>query len=110
MEEYLIDRETLGKFVDELIKKKALDVNNIEELNQVREKAIKELDDRIVAAIFGQLSDEQLEEVNSMLDDDTRNENDYQKFFVDAGIKVEDVMVNTMKEFGNEFLEGGNNG
>ena len=108
MEEYLIDRETLGKFVDELIKKKALAVNNTEELNQIRESAIKSLDDEITLAIFGQLDDEQISELDKMFDDDSRTEDDFKKFFEDAGIKIEEVITNTMKEFGEEFLGGEN--
>ena len=58
MDNLLIDRETLGRFVDELIKKKPLAVGNPEELNALREESIKALDDRIAMAIFGGLNED----------------------------------------------------
>ena len=70
MENTLIDREMLGQFIDELIKKKPLQVNSTEELNKMREDSIKTLDDKIGMAIFGKLTNEQNAELNQLLDDD----------------------------------------
>ena len=106
MDDYLIDRETLGKFVDGLIKKKALAVNNPEELNKLREDAIKSLDDRITNEVLGQLDDEQLSKINQMFDDNSKTENDFRQFFENAGINIENVMFDVLTEFGNEFLGG----
>lgn len=106
MDDYLIDRETLGKFVDELIKKKALAVNTTDELNELREKAIASLDDEITLAIFGQLDDERIAELSELLDDATKTEDDFNRFFENAGINVEKTIADAMKEFGEEFLGG----
>ena len=108
MEEYLLDRETLGKFVDELIKKKALPVDNAEELEQLREKSMKELDDKISKAIFSGLSDEQKEELEQMFDRDEQDPEAFNKFFKREGIDIEKIMSDTMQEFGTEFLGGEN--
>ena len=109
MDKYLIDRETLGKFVDELIKRKALPVDNPEELNTLREESIKSLDDKIGLAIFGNLTDEQNTEFNQLLDRTDAEESDYESFFDKIGLNVEQTITDTMNAFGEEFLAGGQN-
>ena len=108
MEDYLIDRETLGKFVDGLIKQKALAVNSPEELNKLREAGIRELDDEIGVAIFSQLTKEQAEEYDKLLDSDEENPDVFREFFANAGIDVEEAMSEAMKAFGVRFLGGEN--
>ena len=108
MDNLLIDRETLGRFVDELIKKKPLAVNNPEELNNFREKSIKELDDRIALAIFGNLNDQQNAELNQLLDRPDTSETEFQQFFEKNNLNVEEAVTNTVRMFGKEFLGGEN--
>ena len=108
MDNLLIDRETLGRFVDELIKKKPLAVNNPEELNNFREKSIKELDDRIALAIFGNLNDQQNAELNQLLDRPETSETEFQQFFERNGLDVEEAVTNTVRMFGRDFLGGEN--
>ena len=108
MDNLLIDRETLGRFVDELIKKKPLVVNNPEELNNFREKSIKELDDRIALAIFGNLNDQQNAELNQLLDRPDTSETEFQQFFEKNNLNVEEAVTNTVRMFGREFLGGEN--
>ena len=108
MDNLLIDRETLGRFVDELIKKKPLAVNNPEELNALREKSIKELDDKIALAIFGSLNEQQNEELNQLLDRPNTSETEFQQFFEKNGLNVEEAVTNTVRVFGREFLGGEN--
>ena len=108
MDNLLIDRETLGRFVDELIKKKPLAVNNPEELNNFREKSIKELDDRIALAIFGNLNDQQNAELNQLLDRPDTSETEFQQFFEKNNLNVEEAVTNTVRMFGREFLGGEN--
>ena len=108
MDDYLVDRETLGEFIDELIKKKPLPVNTAEELTNYREEQIKALDDRICLAVFGRLTEDQGREINDILD---RGENDpevFEDFFNRAGIDVEKVLTETMEDFAKEFLGGQN--
>lgn len=105
---YLVDRETLGGFVDELIKQKPLAVNNPEELNQLRESAIKSLDDRIATAVFGQFTEEQNDAYHQLLNRTEATEEDFQKFFDENGINVEKTIADTAEAFGTEFLGGQN--
>lgn len=107
MENYLVDRETLAQAVDELMKQKPLSANSAEELNDIREKAIRDLDDRIGMAVFGGLSKEQLIEFDRLLDSEDREEV-YQKFFNDAGVDLQKVISEAIVSFRDEFLGGKN--
>ena len=103
-----MDRETLGKFVDELIKQKALPVDNTDELNKLREDSIRALDEKIGMSLFGRLNREQGEEINRLLDQNEEDPDVFRKFFESAGIDTETVIKDTMQEFGEEFLGGQN--
>lgn len=109
MNDYLIDRETLGKFVDELIKNKALPVATTEDLNDLREQTIRELDDQIANAVFGKFTNEQNEEFNRLLDDDNTTEEDFGNFFANIGFDLDQIISSTMKQFATDFLKGGQN-
>ena len=108
MEEYLIERETLEKFVDELIKKRTLPVENAGEIGGLREKLIAELDDAISMAVFGSLDKSQLAAVNQLLDDKNTSEEAFRGFFERAGVNVDEVIANAMKSFGEKYLGGQN--
>ena len=109
MDNTLIDRETLGQFVDELIKKQPLPAESAENLNSLREESIKTLDDRICDAIFGRLTKEQNEAFIDIVNADANApEEVFQNFFQNAGLNLEEIITNTMKEFATEFLGGQN--
>ena len=105
MDDYLLDRDALGRFVDELMKQKPLDVESPEELNRIREAKMAELDQRVGDAIFGSLSDEQLDQINKLMDADVDSDA-YQKFFEDNNVDISKIMEETFRSFGNEFLGG----
>lgn len=109
MDNYLIDRETLGKFVDELIKNKALSVSSADELNNLREQAINDLDDQIANAVFGKFTKEQNAEFNQLLDNDATTEEDYENFFNGIGFNLDEIISDAMKQFATDFLKGGEN-
>lgn len=109
MDNNLINRETLSQFVDELIKRKPLPIDSAEDLANLREDAIKALDDRIGMAIFGKFTEEQSQEYNQILDRGEENPDVFEDFFNRAGLDVEKIITETMDEFANEFLEGGQN-
>ncbi len=109
MDNYLTDQEILGQFIDELMKQKSLDTNSPEELNSIREKAIKKLDDKIGMAIFGGLTTPQLQEFNQILDRNEESPEVFQAFFKNAGVDLKKTIGDAMTAFGKEFL-GGQNG
>ena len=108
MDNYLIDRETLGQFVDELMRRRPLPASTPEELDSLREQNIKALDDEIAMAIFGSLNKAQLQEFNQILDRNEENPEVFQSFFQNAGMNLEEIITDTMKRFGVEFLGGSN--
>ncbi len=108
MDNYLIDRETLGQFVDELIKKKALPVDDTAELEALREREMKTLDDKVIDAIFGNLNDEQAAEMNQLLDKNEESPEVFENFFKNAGINLEQTITKTMQDFATHFLGGDN--
>ena len=106
MNDYLIEREILGQFIDELIKQKPSPVATAAELSAWREKQMKLLDDRITAAIFGSLNEEQLVSVNQLLDQPDTTPDTFFDFFRQAGVDLPKLMTSTMTQFGREFLGG----
>lgn len=108
MENYLIDRGILEKFVDELMKKRTLPVDTVEEMNSLKEEMIKNLDDRIGEAIFGSLDGEQLDEVNRLMDQDDSTEDTFREFFERHGLNVEEIVRNVAEKFSEEFIGGAN--
>ena len=109
MEDYLIDRETLGQFIDELMKRRTLPVNTAEELANYREAQMHALDDRISQAIIGSLNQEQAEALDGLLDQEKENPDVFDDFFKNNDINVERIIASTAESFGKEFLEGGAN-
>lgn len=108
MDNYLLDYETLGKFVDEIMKTSPMPVNDTEELKALREENIKKLDDKISTAIFGSLNDEQLDQINNILDNDDGSQEVYENFFKEAGIDVQQVITKAVQDFSAEITGGQN--
>ena len=107
MENYLIERDVLGKVVDDLIAKKFPDQPS-PELETLREDSIKKLDDKIGMAVFGRLNKEQLAKVNEMFDEDVDDPTSFEAFFEEAGVDLNKVISDTITEFSQEFLGGEN--
>jgi len=108
MDNLLIDRETLGQFIDELIKKKPLPVNTAEELAAYREQQIEALDARVAKAFLGDLTDEQYAELDHLLDDPATEPQAFEDFYQNAGIDVQAKVADELKAFADEYLGGQN--
>ena len=108
MDDYLIGRETLEQFVDELMKQKPTAANTPEELNQIREKAIADLDKKIGYTLIRSMDEGQLATYEDLIHNEETTEEQFEEFFQKAGIDLEKVMTYAVAEFGKEFL-GGNN-
>ena len=109
MEDYLLDRETLGQFVDELIKKRPLPVDNAEEINNYREEQMKALDDHITNALFGQMNEEQATALSQLLDQEKENPDVFKNFFTEQNINVEQIVADAANSFSTNYLAGGQN-
>ena len=108
MDNYLIDRETLEQFVDELMRQKPLPANSAEELTSLREKTIKDLDDEVGTAIFDSLTTEQLESFNQLADSGEESPEVFRQFFRDAGLDLQKIIEEAITKFGEKFLGGQN--
>ena len=99
MENYLIGRETIGKFIDQLIAKKY--VNQFpDSLKELREENIKKLDNQVSEAIFSSLDDDQLDEISAMFDREENDPTAFQIFFKNADVNLEQKLLkNLAKNF-----------
>lgn len=107
MENYLIGRETLGKFIDQLIAQKYPNQPS-SSLEELRESNIKKLDDQISDAVFSSLDDTQLDEISAILDREENDPTAFQIFFKNVGIDIEQVITDAMTKFSQDFLGGEN--
>ena len=109
MEDYLLDRETLGEFIDELMKQRTIPVNNAGELGEFRESQMAALDDHVSQALFRKLNTSQADELTNLLDQETEDPGVFQQFFQKCGIDVEATITDAVKSFSQIFPVGGNN-
>lgn len=107
MNDYLVDRETLGQFVDALIAQKYQN-QPVENSETLRETLIEKIDDRILDAIFRDLSKQQLAEINVLFDRDEEDPAVFEDFFKNANINIRQKTAEALESFKAEFL-GGNN-
>lgn len=103
--EYFIDRATLEKFVDPLIPQKHPEASETE-LAQIREDSIKKLDDLIGDMIFSNMTSEQLEKINQILDDGNDDPDAICEFLDDNDINLEQKIAKALEQFKTEFLGG----
>ena len=104
-----MDREELFEFVDQLVKQKPLNAASQEEENQQREQLMDDLDRSIRLSIVHKMNDEQLDRFNDLLDrDDDAVEDEFTKFFADAGIDLPQTITNVATNFAQAYLGGAN--
>ena len=109
MENYLVNRETLGQFVDDLITQKYQN-QPPKDVDSLRNKLITSLDDRITNSLFEDLSGPQLEEVNRLLDNERTSPATFLDFFEKAGVNLQQKITAATIDFKNEFIGEGING
>ena len=109
MEDYLFDRETLGQFIDELIKKRPIPVEKAEELNGYREEQMRALDDYMSQALMSSLTRDQANELDNLLNQEKENPDVFRDFFKNQGIDVERVLSNAAESFSKQYLGGTQN-
>lgn len=107
MEKYLVEREILVQLVDALITKKYPD-RPVTDFEKQKEELIKKLDDKIFKEVFGDITKEQAEKLNSMLDNPDMGDEDFEKFFKENNIDLETKIARAYQEFSEVFLGGEN--
>lgn len=106
MHEYLIDKEALGQFVDELFKHKSPSVTDEEQLNQLREDTITDLDNKIAAAIFGSFTKEQDQEYKQILNREDSTEQELEDFLDRNNIDIEQIATKVAEDFAKNYMKG----
>lgn len=104
MEDDFIRQQELGRFVDKLIEKKS---PGQPVANETKIRAIQDLDERITNAVLGDLSTEQLQELDTIISSDG-SDSAIQTFFDNAGIDAKQKVAEAMEIFSAEFLGGKN--
>ena len=107
MKNNLIERETLGQFADGLVAQKYQKLPD-KYKTEIREQVIDELDDRICMAVFGDLSEKQLDELDGVLSRDDGDEKTFQQFFKKNGIDITESINRALTSYQEEFLGGVN--
>lgn len=105
MEKYLVERETLAQLVDALINKKYPD-RPVTDFKELKEESIRALDDKIYDEVFGDLTKEQTEELNALLDNPDMGDQDFKNFFKTNNIDLEARITKAYQDFSEEFLGG----
>ena len=109
MYETLIDRKTLGQFVDEIIKQKYPTGQPTETLEKFREQAIAVLDDRIGTALFGNLSLAAHNEIDELLKNPDTPPEAFEAFFKKHHLDPTAIITDQFAQFKNEMLGGSQN-
>lgn len=106
MEEYLINKETLSKFIDELIKRYPIPIDDATKLKEFRDEQMRALDDHITNTLFGSLDEAQLNDLELLLNQEFENPDVFRKFFLDNNINVEQIIIDSVKSFNELYAKG----
>ena len=107
MENYLVDNETLTNFVDELIAKKFPD-ESPENHQTLRAESIDKLGNAINDAVFSNLDEEKIDELDALLDQEDATENTFTEYLASNGIDLEKTLMQVFEDFRDAFLGGDN--
>ena len=107
MENYLVDYEVLESFVDELIEKKFPE-ESPENHQDLRTESIDKLGAAVNTAVFDHLSDEQIDELDTLLEKEDATEDTFTEYLASNGIDLKETLEQVFREFQDEFLGGEN--
>lgn len=103
MEENFVERAVLEEAADGLLKMRDYSQLSAEEFENLRKGIIEELDKKIGDAIFSDLSDDQLDEFEALLDN-SADENAIGAFFEEHNIDLQSRIKKSMQEYKDDFL------
>ena len=106
MNDYLVDENVLGAIVDALIAQKQSQTKlSDEEITNLRTEGIQKLNQNIEDAFFSQLSDEQIDELHELLQQDDVSQDDLNAFFSNNGVDLKQTIEQVIKNFSQEFVK-----
>lgn len=103
MEENFVERAVLEEAADGLLKMRDYSQLSAEEFENLREGIIEDLDKKIGDAIFSDLSDDQLDEFETLLDNNG-DEGVISAFFEKHNIDLQSRIEKSVQEFKDDFL------
>ena len=103
MEENFVERAVLEEAADSLLKMRDYSQLGAEEFKNLREGVIEDLDKKIGDAIFSDLSDDQLDEFETLLDNNG-DEDAISAFFEKHNIDLQSRIEKSVQEFKDDFL------
>ncbi len=106
MESYLIDSAVLEQIVDSVINEK---YPNKKVPAEFKKKAMLALDNQILRDILANLTRQQGQELNALLDKNDSDPEAFESFFKERGIDLEKIIENAMVKFKKDLEEGGKN-
>ena len=106
MENQFIDRKILEQFVNLLISQK-YQTQSPGDFDSVREEAIAKLDSQIGESILGDLTEKQLDELET-LTEYSSDRDTFKQFFEKNDIDLEQKIQTAFEKFRNDFLGGTN--
>jgi len=95
----------LDKFIDEIITAKKLPGINDEVRLQLVSDMKERLLDQINRALIEALPEEKIDEFNLILDNESVNDDEVQKFISQSGVDVQKVTIKTMLLFRDLYLQ-----
>lgn len=109
METTIIDHELLGSYADKLIAAKYQGASPADRVAE-RENLIVELDSYILDTIFESLSASRLDELNSMIENETiTSADDLTEFYRASGLDLAKLIEAAAAKYTSAYLGGANN-
>lgn len=98
--------EQVSQFMDSLLEEKGITDLDDETRETLKRDMIERLMAQIDTAMINALSEDKLIEFNERIDDPNFSNDDATQFFVDAGLDVQRIALQTMIEFRMLYLGG----
>lgn len=102
-----MENKDLDSFVDSLIEDKDIPGLTPEVREQVAEEIKGSIIEQINKAVLMELSDEQLDELNALMDKEGFTEQDMQNFIANSGVDLDRITAETLLYYRSFYL--GNN-
>lgn len=98
--------EQVSQFMDSLLEEKGITDLDDETREALKRDMIERLMAQIDTALINALPEDKLNEFNSKIDDPDFTNDDATQFFVDAGLDVQKIALQTMIEFRMLYIGG----
>ncbi len=98
--------EQVSQFMDSLLEEKGITDLDDETRDTLKRDMIERLMAQIDTALINALPEDKLTEFNERIDDPNFSNDDATQFFVDAGLDVQRIALQTMIEFRMLYLGG----